>query len=97
MSWTRNYSAMWQNTTIAKASKKKCVEFDGNIYFPIDSLDMEYFKESDKKTDGKWKGEASHFNVTVDGKENKNCCVFYKDPKPEAKEIKGYGKQKKNN
>ena len=50
-------------------------------------------KKSDKKTDGKWKGEASHFNVIVDGKENKNCCVFYKDPKPEAAEIKGYGKQ----
>jgi uncharacterized protein (DUF427 family) len=45
MSWTKNYSAKWANTIIAKASKKECVEFDGNIYFPLSSLEKEYFSE----------------------------------------------------
>jgi hypothetical protein len=56
MSWTKNYSAKWANTIIAKASKKECVEFDGNIYFPLSCLEKEYFSE-------RYKNPSSHQKV----------------------------------
>jgi uncharacterized protein (DUF427 family) len=89
MSWTKSYSAMWQNEVLAKCEKKKCIELDGNIYFPPESVKFEFLSESDKKTVCNWKGEASHYNITVNKKVNGDAALVYKSPKPEASKIKG--------
>jgi uncharacterized protein (DUF427 family) len=37
-----------------------------------------------------WKGTASYYDVEVSGKRNHDAAWFYPEPKPAAKQIKGY-------
>ena len=42
------------------------------------------------RLDCPWKGEASYYNVAVDGQTNKDAAWFYPSPKPAAAEIRDY-------
>jgi len=46
--------------------------------------------ESATHTTCGWKGEASYYDVVVNGETNKDAAWFYPDPKPAADNIKGY-------
>ncbi|MAG91696.1 hypothetical protein CMO83_03405 [Candidatus Woesearchaeota archaeon] len=72
------------------AESDKCEEVEGNYYFPPDSIRKENFKESDYHTTCPWKGEASYYNVEVDGKVNENAAWYYPNPKSAANNIKNY-------
>ena len=61
---------------------------EGNHYFPRDAIREEYFQPSDTHTTCPWKGEASYFNVVVNGETNKDAAWYYPEPKPAAQEIK---------
>ena len=37
-----------------------------------------------------WTGTASYYDVEVGGKSNHDAAWFYPEPKPAAKQIKGY-------
>ena len=80
--------AMWNGTVIAKSDDIILVE--GNAYFPIDSLKMEYFKKSDQaqRTHCFWKGFAAYFDITVDGEKNIGGAWYYEDPLDAANVIK---------
>ena len=78
--------ATWNGATIAESDDTVVVE--GNQYFPRDAIRQEYFQESDTHTTCPWKGEASYFNVVVNGETNKDAAWYYPDPKPAAQEIK---------
>jgi uncharacterized protein (DUF427 family) len=80
--------ATWENVVLAESSKT--VEVEDNQYFPPDSLKQGYFKPSATQTVCPWKGLASYFDVEVNGKLNHDAAWYYPDPKPAAKEIKGY-------
>ncbi len=77
---------MWNGATLAESDDTVVVE--ENHYFPVDSLKREYFSESATHTDCPWKGTASYYTITVDGKENRDAAWFYPAPKPAAAEIK---------
>jgi uncharacterized protein (DUF427 family) len=78
--------ATWNNKVIAESSNTVVVE--GNHYFPLDSLKMEYFTESKHTSVCGWKGTANYMNVVVDGKTNENAVWVYKTPKAAAQQIK---------
>ena len=80
--------AIWEGTVLAESSR--CVEVEGNQYFPPDAIKSEYFKPSATHTVCPWKGTASYYDVEVGGKRNQDAAWFYPDIKPAAKEIKGY-------
>ncbi len=80
--------AIWNGVVLAES--KNTVVIEGNHYFPPDTVNMNYFKPSDTHTTCPWKGVASYYTVVVDGQENKDAAWYYPDPKPAAKEIKGY-------
>jgi uncharacterized protein (DUF427 family) len=80
--------AMWNNVVIAESDK--CIEVEGNQYFPPDSVNKAYFRDSKTKSTCPWKGEAQYYDIVADGKENKDAAWFYPEPKKEAKNIKGY-------
>ena len=80
--------ATWNNAVIAESDTTEVVE--GNHYFPSDSLNQEYFRDSDAQTICGWKGTASYYDVVVDGQVNEQAAWYYPDPKPEAINIKGY-------
>ncbi len=80
--------ATWNNATIAESDKTVVVE--GNHYFPPDTIDKQYFQESSTHTTCPWKGEASYYNVVVNGQVNKDAAWYYPAPKPAAAEIKDH-------
>lgn len=78
--------AIWNKASLAES--KDTVVVEGNHYFPTESIKREYFQESATHTTCPWKGEASYYNVVVDGQVNKDAAWYYSDPKPAAAEIK---------
>jgi uncharacterized protein (DUF427 family) len=80
--------AIWNGAVIAESDRT--VEVEGNQYFPPDAIKQEYFQQSQTHTTCPWKGEASYYNVVVNGDVNKDAAWFYPSTKPAADEIKGY-------
>ncbi|KAI8618807.1 hypothetical protein BC830DRAFT_1107001 [Chytriomyces sp. MP71] len=80
--------ATWEGVVIAESDAYETVE--GNIYFPPSSIKKEYFKPSDLHTTCGWKGVASYYTVSVNGKDNMDAAWFYPTPKDAAKNITGY-------
>ena len=80
--------ATWNNAILADSNTTEIV--DGNHYFPPDSLNQQYFRESDAHTVCGWKGTASYYDVVVDGQENDQAAWYYPDPKRDAANIKDY-------
>ena len=80
--------AIWNNQIIAESSETKIVE--NNHYFPMDAVKKDYFKPSDSHTRCPWKGQASYFNVEVDGELNKDAAWFYPEASYAAKPIENY-------
>jgi len=80
--------AIWNGAVIAESDAT--VEVEGNQYFPPDTIKQEYFQSSSTHTICPWKGEASYYNVVVNGEVNKDAAWFYPATKPAADEIKGY-------
>ena len=80
--------AIWNGEVLAESDK--CVVVEGNQYFPPDSINKQYFKESSTHTTCPWKGVASYYTIEVDGKENKDAAWYYPTTKDAAKNIEGY-------
>ncbi len=78
--------ATWNGHVVAESDD--IVKVEGNAYFPIDSLNKSFLKESATTSNCPWKGTASYYSLLVDGKENKDAAWFYPEPKTAAAEIK---------
>jgi uncharacterized protein (DUF427 family) len=78
--------AIWHGKTIAESDDTVVVE--GNHYFPADSINRECFRESDRHTNCPWKGEASYYDIAVDGVVNEGAAWYYPAPKEAAANIK---------
>lgn len=79
--------AIWNNEVLADSSQTIVVE--GNHYFPSSSLNMQFFKQSEKHTVCSWKGTASYYNLEVNGQSNPDAAWFYPEPKSAANNIAG--------
>ena len=77
--------AIWNGQVLAESDD--LVTIEGNKYFPIDSLNKEYFKNSKTHTVCPWKGTASYYSIEVDGKTNRDAAWYYPTPKDAAKVI----------
>ncbi len=80
--------AIWNGVVLAESEQTELVE--GNHYFPPDTINRAYFKESDHHTICSWKGAASYYHIEVNGQTNQNAAWRYPNPKPAAKNIAGY-------
>jgi len=78
--------AIWNGAVLADSDETIVVE--GNHYFPPDTIKREYFQESSTHTTCPWKGEASYYNVVVNGQVNKDAAWYYPETKPAANEIR---------
>ena len=80
--------AIWNDAVLAESDSCEVVE--GNQYFPPDSINKEYFQPSNTHTTCPWKGEASYYDIVVNGEENKDAAWYYPETKERANNIKGY-------
>lgn len=77
--------AIWKDVVLAESADT--IEVEGNQYFPMDSLNMEYVKSSEHTSTCPWKGLAHYYDIVVDGEVNEQAAWYYKSPKEAAKEI----------
>ena len=79
--------AIWNNQVLAESDDTVVVE--NNHYFPVSAINKAYFSDSSSNTFCPWKGEASYYNIEVDGEVNKDAAWYYADPKEAANNIRG--------
>ena len=80
--------ASWNDVVLADSETTQVVE--GNHYFPPDSLNWQYFAQTDHHTTCFWKGLANYYDVVVDGKRYESGAWTYPTPKEAAKQITDY-------
>ncbi len=80
--------AIWNGETIAESNDTIVVE--NNHYFPKDSVKADYLTDSSTHSTCPWKGLASYYSLSVDGKTNPDAAWYYPEPKQAASQIKGY-------
>jgi uncharacterized protein (DUF427 family) len=77
--------AIWNGSVIAESDDTVVVE--GNHYFPKDAIDPSLLSESGTTSVCPWKGTASYYSLTVEGKTNADAVWYYPEPKDAAKQI----------
>ncbi len=80
--------AIWNDQVIAESEDTIVVE--GNHYFPADSINKEFFKESETHSTCPWKGVANYYTLDVAGQENADAAWYYPKASELAKNIEGY-------
>jgi uncharacterized protein (DUF427 family) len=79
--------ATWNGTVLAESDDTVVVE--GNPYFPRESLDSRYFRDSATHTTCPWKGVASYLDVVVGEQVNKDAAWYYPETSEKAASIRG--------
>ncbi|MDN5217452.1 DUF427 domain-containing protein [Fulvivirgaceae bacterium BMA12] len=80
--------AIWNGVVLAESDDVVVVE--GNKYFPPESINKDYFKETDTHTTCPWKGLASYYSIEVNGDVNEDAAWYYPETKHAAKQIENY-------
>ncbi len=80
--------ATWNNEVIAESDVTVVIE--GNHYFPASSLNIQYFKNSEKTSVCSWKGTANYYDIEVNNEINKDAAWYYPSPKSAAGNITGF-------
>jgi len=80
--------AIWNGAILAESDRTVVVE--NNHYFPSGSIKTEHFRPSDAHTVCPWKGEASYYDIVVNGEVNKDAAWYYPNPSEAARQIKDH-------
>lgn len=80
--------ALWKGKVLAESDRTIMVE--GNHYFPPETVNREFFAESESHTICPWKGVASYYNIRVNGDMNYDAAWYYPEPSEAAVLIKDY-------
>lgn len=73
--------ATWNSQVIAEANQDELIRIEGNWYFPASAMKNEFYEPSDHHTTCVWKGEASYYDVVVNGERNEFGAWYYSEPK----------------
>ena len=82
--------ATWNGVVIAEAPADAIEIVENNVYFPPNSINRSYLRDSAQHSICPWKGEASYYDLVVDGKTNAGAVWYYPAPKDAAKQIKDH-------
>ncbi len=78
--------ATWSGAVLAESDTFE--EVEGNVYFPLNSVNRDYLRPSNTHTTCPWKGEASYYHVVVHEATNPDAAWYYPSPKEKAMHIK---------
>ena len=81
-------TATWNGAIIAQAADDEVEIVENNVYFPLSAVNKDYLQPSIHTSRCPWKGLASYYSVSVDGKVNENAAWYYPEPLEAAKQIK---------
>jgi uncharacterized protein (DUF427 family) len=80
--------AIWNGVVVAESDQTVVVE--GNHYFPPESIRRDYFRPSARRSTCYWKGQASYYDLVVDGREAAGVAWYYPNPNPAAAHIRDH-------
>lgn len=80
--------AVWNGAVLAES--RETVKLEGNHYFPLGSVNREFLRPSATRTRCPWKGEASYYDVAVNGETTRDAVWYYPNPSPAAAKIAGH-------
>ena len=80
--------AVWNGIILAESDN--AIKFDNNIYFPPNSINMDYLEHSPTHTTCPWKGVASYMTINADREKYVDGVWYFPAPKEAAKNITGY-------
>lgn len=80
--------AIFNNEVIAESDNTHVV--DSYVYFPEDSVKKDFLKDSDHTSVCPYKGNASYYHVSVNGKDSNNAAWTYKNPKEGYEKIQRF-------
>lgn len=80
--------AIWNETVIAESNETIIIE--NTHYFPPESIKTVYFKNTKTHSTCPWKGEASYYDIEIDGEINTDAAWYYENPSALAERIKNY-------
>lgn len=83
-------SASWNGVVIAEAKDDEVQIVENNVYFPPASVKREYLQASSHTSRCPWKGLASYYTLSVNGKTNENAAWYYPEPSEKAAQIKDH-------
>ncbi|MCJ1308777.1 hypothetical protein MMC25_002432 [Agyrium rufum] len=72
---------------IADATHWEVVE--GNIYFPLQSIDQSILSPSNTSSTCPWKGRASYYNLNINGQTINDAAWYYPEPSDAASNLRG--------
>jgi uncharacterized protein (DUF427 family) len=84
----KDMKAIYKSRILAESNETIIIE--GNHYFPSESVNRAYLKESKTSTICPWKGQASYYHIVIDGDIHEDAAWYYSEPKEAAKGIKNY-------
>ena len=82
--------ASWHGTVIAEANDDEIEIVENNVYFPLSTVHQQFLLNSNRHTSCAWKGRATYYHVTVDGKVNQDAAWTYRQPSDAASHIAGH-------
>lgn len=80
--------ATYNGVVLAESDTYEVVE--GNIYFPPEAVNMEYFDGTARTTSCPWKGVASYYSIKVGDDVLDNAAWYYPQPKQAAEKIRDH-------
>ena len=78
---------VYKGQTLAESDSTLLIE--GNQYFPPESINSDFFADSDLHTTCVWKGEASYYDISVDEEVLEAAAWYYPQPKEGSPERVG--------
>jgi len=85
--------AIFNGETVADSARALIMQetrLPAAYYFPRDDVRMDLLEATDRRTYCPFKGNASHWSLTVDGKTAENVAWSYESPFDEAAMVEGY-------
>lgn len=80
--------ASWLGHILAETEHE--LELEGFVYFPPDSVHLEYLRETGRTTECPWKGRATLYDVVVDDQVHGDAAWCYPDATGRARRIRGF-------
>ncbi len=80
--------AVWNGRVIAETDDP--VRLEGNVYFPMDSVERAYLDHSDTTTRCPWKGKAQYYDLVVGDRRNLDAAWYYPKPLLPARKIRDH-------
>ena len=79
----KHIQVVFAGVTIADTRRAKRVLETSHppvYYIPPEDIKMEYLAQTDRTSWCEWKGRASYYSITVNGRQATNAAWFYPDP-----------------